>query len=89
VLALVYLHVPESRDEESSSLDWIGAALATLSLGALTFGLIESSRLGFTHPAILISLVGGVLTTITMLLANSPVIIRVLIGTSSNTPTGW
>ncbi len=68
VLALVYLHVPESRDEESGSLDWIGAALATISLGALTFGLIESSRLGFTHPAILISLVGGILTTIVFLI---------------------
>jgi EmrB/QacA subfamily drug resistance transporter len=59
VLGLVYLYVPESRDEESGGLDWIGAALATISLGTLTFGLIESSRLGFTHPAILIALVGG------------------------------
>lgn len=64
VLALVYLHVPESRDEESGRLDWIGAALATVSLGALTFGLIESSRFGFTHPAILISLIGGIVITV-------------------------
>jgi EmrB/QacA subfamily drug resistance transporter len=64
VLALVYLHVPESRDEESGRLDWIGAALATVSLGSLTFGLIESSRLGFSHPAILISLTSGVLLTV-------------------------
>jgi EmrB/QacA subfamily drug resistance transporter len=64
VLALVFLHVPESRDEESRGLDWIGAALATISLGTLTYGLIESSRLGFTHPAILTALLGGVLTTI-------------------------
>ncbi len=63
VLGLVYLHVPESRDEESGRLDWIGAALATVSLGALTFGLIESSRLEFAHPAILISLIGGILIT--------------------------
>ena len=68
VLALVYLHVPESRDEESGRLDWTGAALATLSLGTLTFGLIESSRLGFAHPAILISLVGGVVITILFLI---------------------
>ena len=64
VLALVFLHVPESRDEGSRGLDWIGAMLATISLGTLTYGLIESSRLGFTHPAILIALVGGLLTTI-------------------------
>lgn len=67
VLALVYLHVPESRDEESGRLDWIGAALATLSLGALTFGLIESSRLGFAHPAIFAALVGGGVITILFL----------------------
>jgi EmrB/QacA subfamily drug resistance transporter len=64
VLVLVFLHVPESRDEESRGLDWIGAALATISLGTLTYGLIESSRLGFTHPAILSALVGGLLITI-------------------------
>jgi len=67
VLGLVYLHVPESRDEESGRLDWIGAALATISLGTLTFGLIESSRLGFAHPAILAALVGGFVITILFL----------------------
>jgi predicted MFS family arabinose efflux permease len=38
VLLLVYLHVPESRDEESRGLDWIGAALATISLGLIVYG---------------------------------------------------
>src|SRR5437867_4995407 len=48
VLALVVLFVPESRDEEEEGkLDLVGATLATLSLGGIVFGLIESSRLGF------------------------------------------
>jgi EmrB/QacA subfamily drug resistance transporter len=64
VLALVYLHVPESRDEESRGLDWIGAVLATISLGTIVYGLIESSRRGFSDPAILAALIGGVITTI-------------------------
>lgn len=68
VLGLVYLHVPESRDEESGRLDWIGALLATVSLGALTFSLIESSRLGFSHPAIMLTLIGGLLLTILFLI---------------------
>jgi len=68
VLALVYLHVPENRDEESGRLDWLGAVLATISLGALTFGLIESSRLGFSHPAIMLTLIGGLLLTILFLI---------------------
>jgi len=64
VLVLVYLHVPESRDEESRGLDWIGAAVATVSLGTIVYGLIESSRRGFTDPAILAALIGGVIATI-------------------------
>src|SRR5881397_1619122 len=48
VVALVFLFVPESRDEEEvEKLDLIGAGLGTLSLGGIVFGLIESSRLGF------------------------------------------
>ncbi|MBD0369895.1 MAG: MFS transporter [Pyrinomonadaceae bacterium] len=68
VLLLVFLHVPESRDEkEKGALDWLGAVLATISLGAIVYGLIESSRLGFTHPGILIALVCGGITSILFL----------------------
>ncbi len=68
VLALVFLYVPESRDEESRGLDWVGAALATISLGAIVFGLIESSRLGFSHPAIIAALGGGLVALVIFLL---------------------
>src|SRR5438874_342848 len=62
VIALVVLFVPESRDEEEAGrLDLVGAALATLSLGGVVFGLIESSRLGFHHPLVIGTLVGGAL----------------------------
>ena len=71
VLALVLLHVPESRDEESQGLDWIGAALVTLSLGAIVYGLIESSRLGFANPAIVASLSCGVIATIVFLIVEA------------------
>jgi len=63
VLALVFLFVPESRDEEESGkLDLTGAALATLSLGATVFGLIESSRLGYANPFVIGSLAAGAVT---------------------------
>ncbi|MFN2577689.1 MAG: MFS transporter [Pyrinomonadaceae bacterium] len=62
VFALVILFVPESRDEEDAGrLDLIGAALATLSLGGVVFGVIESSRLGFQNPVVLGTLIGGAL----------------------------
>jgi EmrB/QacA subfamily drug resistance transporter len=53
--------VPESYDPRARHLDLPGAALATLGLGGVVFGLLESPRLGLGHPAILVGLVGGVL----------------------------
>src|ERR1043165_5723032 len=54
VIVLVVLFVPESRDEEDNGrLDFAGAMLATLALGGLVFGLIESSRLGFRNPIVI------------------------------------
>lgn len=47
VVVLVMRHVRESRDPDLHSLDWPGAALATVFLGLLTYGLIESARTGF------------------------------------------
>jgi len=52
-------HVPESRDPEAHKLDLIGAALATIALGALVYGLIESSASGFADPVVLASLLLG------------------------------
>jgi len=46
VLAIALLRVPESREEGAShELDWGGAALATLGLGALVYGLIRVQTL--------------------------------------------
>ena len=61
-LVLVFLFVPESRDEEESGrLDLTGAALATAGLGAIVYGLIESSRLGWRNQLVIASLAGGVI----------------------------
>lgn len=61
VLVISIWRVPESREENhSGSLDWLGALLATLGLGALVFGLIESPRVGFSNPLVLATLIGGV-----------------------------
>ncbi len=61
VIALSLLHVPESSAETKQPLDWLGALLAALGLGALVYGLIESSRLGFAHPAIGLALAGSLI----------------------------
>ena len=59
-LLIAYWYVPESKDTEARGrLDFTGATLATLGLGGAVFGLIESNRLGFGHPAVVAALVGG------------------------------
>jgi EmrB/QacA subfamily drug resistance transporter len=57
VILISIWRVPESSDEESAGIDWWGAILGALGLGALVYGLIESSRLGFTDRSVLIALV--------------------------------
>jgi len=56
VILISLWRVPESSDEDSAGIDWWGAILGALSLGALVYGLIESSRLGFTDRSVLIAL---------------------------------
>jgi EmrB/QacA subfamily drug resistance transporter len=62
VLALLFRHVPESRDETATAeLDWPGAVLAVIGLGGVVYGLIESSNLGLGHPLVLGALAAGAL----------------------------
>ena len=60
VLFIVFWHVPESQDPDARKLDLPGASLATLSLGGIVFGLIESSNRGIDDPLVLSALVLGV-----------------------------
>jgi EmrB/QacA subfamily drug resistance transporter len=60
VLAIVALKVPESRDETAAGkLDWAGATLATVGLGALVYGLIESGNRGLIDPLVIATIIGG------------------------------
>src|SRR6266566_5504076 len=65
VLLLSFRCVPESWDKSGNKrLDWLGAALATIGLGLVVYGLIESSRLSFGHPAVLSALIVGTVTLV-------------------------
>jgi EmrB/QacA subfamily drug resistance transporter len=59
--------VPESSDKESAGLDWLGAIIGTVGLGALVYGLIESSRLGLGHRSVIVMLVGAILVLVVFL----------------------
>jgi EmrB/QacA subfamily drug resistance transporter len=62
VLFLTFWRVPESRNPDiHGKLDWIGACLATVGLGGVIYGLIESSNRGWNDPAVAFALLSGVL----------------------------
>ena len=73
-LAILFWRVPESRDDEAGEkLDWMGAGLATLGLGGITFGLIESSNYGIGSPIVLTSIAVGILSLIGFVYSQSHV----------------
>lgn len=72
VVVLISLrHVAENWDRESTRVDWLGAILAALGLGALVYGLIESSQVGFKDRSVLMALVAGVIVLILFLFVES------------------
>lgn len=50
-VVLVAVIVPSSRDPRGLPLDLAGAALSTVALASLLFGIIEGPERGWTHPA--------------------------------------
>ena len=63
VLVISIWKVPETREtDHPGRLDYLGAALATIGLGGVIYGLIESPRLGFRNPFVLLTLIGGAVT---------------------------
>ncbi len=74
-LGILFRRVPESCDEETSvKLDWWGAVLATAGLGAIVYGLIESTNLGLGHLIVLSALLIGAISMIAFIFleARSP-----------------
>src|SRR5690348_11812573 len=60
VIAISLVHIPESRSSAAKEVDWFGAIFATLGLGALVTGFIESANLGWSNPVVFGSLMVGV-----------------------------
>src|SRR5271154_1063928 len=52
VIAISLWRVPESRSVVANRVDWLGTATATVALGGSVYPLIESARLGWTHPLV-------------------------------------
>src|SRR6266446_2371073 len=60
VVAISVWRIPESRSGSAGRVDWLGAILATLGLGSLVTGFVESLNLGWGNPLVFGGLTAGV-----------------------------
>jgi len=60
VVAISVWRIPESRSGSAGRVDWLGAILATLGLGSLVTGFVESLNLGWGNPLVFGGLTVGV-----------------------------
>src|SRR6202795_108710 len=73
VIAISIWQIPESRSAVAGRVDWSGAVLATLGLGGLVNGFIESVNLGWRNPLVFGSLIVGFGCLITFALVEARV----------------
>ncbi|MGB9492902.1 MAG: MFS transporter [Terriglobales bacterium] len=59
VIAISLWHIPGSRMARAGRIDWSGALLATVGLGGLVAGFMESVNLGWRNPLVFGSLILG------------------------------
>ena len=71
VILISLRHIAETSDRESTRVDWFGAILAALGLGALVYGLIESSQAGFDNRSVTVALALGTFVLILFLFVES------------------
>ncbi len=53
VIAISLRFIPESHSSAARRVDWLGAILATIGLGGLVYGFLESVNLGWKNPSVL------------------------------------
>ena len=61
VIAISLRHIPESRRAVVEHLDWLGAVIATICIGGLVYGFIESEVLGWRDPWVVGSMLCSVI----------------------------
>ena len=61
VIIISFWRIPESRSAVEGRVDWWGALLATIGLGGLVSGFIESANLGWRNPLVFGSLIVGLI----------------------------
>ena len=70
--------IPENRSAARGRIDWVGAFLATVGLGGLVTGFIESTNLGWRNPLVFGSLIFGTGCLMALALVESQVSVPML-----------
>ena len=73
VIVVSLWRIPESRSAEAGHIDWLGAFLATVGLGGLVTGFIDSANLGWRNPLVAGSLIVGCVSLAAFLLVEATV----------------
>lgn len=59
VIIISLWRIPESRNFIAGRIDWLGALVATVGLGGVVYGFVESTSLGWDYPLVYGSLTAG------------------------------
>jgi EmrB/QacA subfamily drug resistance transporter len=73
VISISLWWIPEVRSTIARRVDWLGAILATVGLGGLVVGFIESVNLGWSDPLVFGSLIAGFVCLIAFALVEAKV----------------
>jgi len=73
VITISLWRIPEGRIASARRIDWSGALLATLGLGGVVVGFMESVNLGWRNPLVLGSLILGVTCLIALVVVEGKV----------------
>lgn len=73
VIVVTLWHVPESVSDGPGRIDWSGGLIATVGLGGLAYGFIESANLGWGDPYVRGSFIIGCIAVVGFFLVESRV----------------
>jgi EmrB/QacA subfamily drug resistance transporter len=89
VILISLWRVPESRNVSAGPVDWSGALVATIGLGGVVYGFVESTSLGWDHPLVFGSLIAGIACLLVFVFVetrvNSPIVPPALFASRSFT----
>jgi EmrB/QacA subfamily drug resistance transporter len=72
VVVLISLgYITENSEREDTRIDWLGGILAAVGLGAVVYGLIESSQAGFKNWPVVTALAAGIVVLVLFVFVES------------------